>query len=97
MTKIMDKINQWPRNQKGELLFKTSEGAIAYGVLVSRHKKEIAELKKFRDESYRQIDLEKARKVPSIQRLFDLAFKGQFFREAYEEAERLEKYDISLK
>lgn len=97
MTKVMEKIYQWPKNKKGEPLFKSTEDALTYGVLVSRHKKEREELQIFFLETYRQIDLEKARNSISIQRLFDLAFKGQFFREAYEEAVRLNNYDNSVK
>lgn len=89
MTAIMDKIKLWPRSRAQGLIFKSSEDAVYYGALISNHLEEVRELKVLRAEVYRQIDLEKQRKAPNFQRLLDLAVKGQFLREAYEEAERI--------
>ena len=89
MGRIMDKIKSWPKNRGGEIMLKSSEDAVYYGALISNHEPEILELKQMRAEVYRQIDLEKQRKAPNLQRICNLAVKGQFFREAYEEAKRI--------
>jgi len=92
MTTIMEKIDQWPRTRGKDPIFKTSEDAIFYGALISNHQELIDKLWEFRALAYKQIELEKQRKAPSMQRIMDLAVKGQFFREAYEEAERIRTY-----
>lgn len=97
MTVITDKIKHWPRTRGGELIFESSEDAVSYGSLVSNYRNKINNLKYLRSETYKQIALEKQRKAPDIQRIFDLAVKAQFFREAYDEAERHYIYQITLK
>jgi len=97
MNRMMDKVELWPRNKAHEPIFTSSEDAVFYGALISRHKPQISELKQLRTRVYYEIELEKKRKAPSLQKIMNLAVKGQFFREAYEEAERLNDYYFSLK
>lgn len=97
MSKIMLAIDNWPHTKSKQPIFKSTDDAIFYGALISRHKREIEALKICRLEAYRQIDMEKTREAPNLQRMCFLAVKAQFFREAYEEAERIDKYDNSIK
>jgi len=97
MSKIMDRIKNWPRNMGNELIFKSSEDAIGYGALVSNYRNEINKLKYLRLEVYKQIALEEQRGDPVTQKICDLAVKAQFYREAYEEAERIFEYEKTSK
>lgn len=89
MGKILNKVSNWPRNIAGEPIFKTSENAIYYAMLIFDKPARVKEIVKLRRTSL--FDIGRRRRLPNVDLdiLMQLAVKSQFARECLEEVERL--------
>jgi len=89
MSEIQTKIVLWHRDGSGRPIFQDTSDALFYGVLISNHPDSIDELKHLRAEAYKEIEYIKKMSQPNFQRIVNLSFRAQMYREAYTEAERL--------
>ena len=89
MGNILNKVSNWPRNNAGEPIFKTSELAIYYAMLIFDKPARVQEIVKVRQTTL--FDIGHRRKNPNadLDFLMQLAVKAQFARECLEEVERL--------
>ena len=83
----------WPRNGRGEVIFTSTNEAIYYAGIVEDRLIAHKLLKKWRRNAYQNFDSLKIKKPVNYDRLFDLAVKAHFYREAMEELERLNAAD----
>jgi len=86
-------LSDWPRNGRGEVIFTSTNEALYYAGIVEDRLATYNFLKKWRLNARQNFDHLKALKGCSHDRLFDLAVKAQFYREAMEELERLNAAD----
>lgn len=82
-------LKTWPRRKNGEPIFTCSEDAIFFGHFININTAEINYLKKLRRNCYLDIAVGKKKTNPNYDRLFDLSFRAQMYREALEEVERI--------
>lgn len=89
MTTIKADLKTWPRRRNGEPIFRTANDAIFYAQLASKRVKTIDEMKLYRQNAHRTLQHVRKGKSPNLDRLMEYATKAQFFRECYEEIERI--------
>ena len=89
MIPIKTDLKTWPRRRNGEPVFRTSNDAIFYAQLASKRVKTIEEMKAYRKNARRTLQHVRKGKSPNLERLMEYAMKAQFFRECYEEIERI--------
>ena len=89
MIPIKTDLKTWPRRRNGEPIFRTTNDAIFYAQLASKRTKTIDEMKKYRETARRGLQHVRKGKSPNLDRLMEYAMKAQFFRECYEEIERI--------
>jgi len=89
-------FESWPRDAGGNPIFTCSEQAIYYAHLVSDRIEIIDLLKHLRKRSYIDIGLERSKITPNFQRMMDLAFKAQLYRECLEEITRINDSQYEL-
>lgn len=84
-------FNQWPRTKSLDPIFTCSEDAIFYAHLITDKVSERTKIAKLRAWSLFKLKAMREQHNPNLQRMMDLAVKGQFYRECLEEVERIEK------
>jgi len=82
-------LSNWPRNQRGEIIFSSTTEAIYYAGIVEDKQVSYNLLKKWAMNAYQNFDHVRRTSPVNYDRLFDLAARRQFFREAMEEIQRL--------
>lgn len=82
-------LDDWPRRKSGEIIFQNTNEAIYYANLVEDRLAAYDFLKKWRKKNQQEIDHLKSKRLFNFNRLFDLAVRGQLYRECMEEIERL--------
>ena len=87
-------LENWPRRKQGDLIFTSTEEAFYYAYIVEDKHVAYNLLMKWRFNTYREIDALKKKKPLNFDRLFDLAVRAQFYREAMEEISRLNQEDV---
>jgi len=83
------KLSDWPRNRRGEIIFSSTTEAIYYAGIVEDKQVSYNLLKKWAMNAYQNFDHVRRTSPVNHDRLFDLAARRQFFREAMEEIQRL--------
>lgn len=91
MALIATDLSTWPRRRNGEPIFRTSNDAIFYARLAHKRLNAVAQMKAYRTRALRPLKLRTKLPPQSTQRLMNLAVRAQFFRECYEEMERIDK------
>ena len=91
MIRTITDYNQWPRTKGGDPIFTCSEDAIFYAHLIMDKVQERTKIAKPRKRVLSDLKIMRAANHPNLQRMMDLAVKGQFYRECLEEVERIEK------
>jgi len=86
---ISDLAN-WPKTRGGEPIFKSTNEALLYAQLVFQEPDKQQDLCHYRVNTYKQLKAERERKKPNIDRIFGLAVRAQFFREAFMECLRIQ-------
>jgi len=89
MTPIEADLKTWPRRRNGEPIFRTTNDAIFYAQLASKRYNAIEEMKAYRDKARREMKFVRKDRDPDLDMLMECAVKAQFFRECYEEMERI--------
>ena len=88
-------LNTWPLKKNGEPTLTCSEDAIYFGHLISKNNGWILLLKKLRRNAYFDMAKLKEKVSPNFDRLFELSFRAQMYREALEEVERIDNEQIN--
>ena len=96
MRKYPYNYGTWPRDAGGNPIFTCSEQAIYYAHLCSHEISEIDRLTYLRKEAYQGIASMRAGRHPNYQRMMDLAFKAQLYRECLEEIQRINDSQYEL-
>lgn len=91
--KIARSFETWPRTETGEPLFTCSEDAIFYAHIIFNNYIERVNIAILRSVVIDTLQGMRKNVIPNIDRMMDLAVKGQFYRECLEEVERIEKED----
>lgn len=91
MRKMIMSLNNWPRRKNGEYIFQSTNEAIYYANLVDDRLAAYDLLKKWRKKNQQDIDHLKSKRSFNVNRLFDLAVRGQLYRECMEEIQRINK------
>lgn len=91
MRTIPHNFDSWPRTNTGDPIFACSEAAIFYAHLIMDKVQERTRLAKLRQKVLLDLKVMRASDHPNLQRMMDLAVKGQFYRECLEELDRIEK------
>jgi len=91
MTLIATDLSTWPRRKNGEPIFRTSHDAVFYAGLAHNRAYAVAQMKMYRTRALRPLKRRSDFPAQPMQRLMNLAVRGQFFRECYEEMERINK------
>ena len=91
MIRTVRDFESWPRTKNKEPIFTCSEDATFYAYIIIDN--EMERLKIARLINGVRFTLQGMRKNtnPSLDRMMELAVKGQFYRECLEEVERIEK------
>ena len=89
-------FESWPRTQAGDPIFTSSGQAIYFAHLVSDRIETITLLTKLRKRAYFDIAVQRSKPKPNHQRMMDLAFKAQFYRECLEEIKRINDSQYEL-
>jgi hypothetical protein len=82
-------LENWPRRKRGDLIFTSTEEAFYYAYIVEDRVSAYDLLKKWRKNAYLDLAKAKLQTPVNYNRVFDLAVRAQFYREAMEEIERL--------
>lgn len=86
-------LNSWPRRKKGDLIFQSTNEAIYYAQICEDRLAAYDLLAKWRKNTLETIKDVKAYASINYDRLFDLAVRAQFYRDAMEEIQRLNQGD----
>jgi hypothetical protein len=87
-------LDSWPRRKRGDLIFTSTEEAFYYAHIVEDRVSAYDLLRKWRANTYFDIKFYREKKPIDFDRLFDLAVRAQFYREAMEEISRLNSEDL---
>ncbi|MBA7495176.1 hypothetical protein ES702_05755 [subsurface metagenome] len=93
MIPIKTDLKTWPRRRNGEPIFRTATDAIFYAQLASKTIHAVDEMKKYRKKAHQDLQHVRKGKNPNSDRLMEYAVKAQFFRECWEEIERINGED----
>lgn len=99
MSKKQDILARWPRNGRGEVLFKTSHDAILYAQLLPHNSPALYEIETNRAAVRKQLKEGRQRIDINYNVLMQLACRSAFYRECLEEVERIgnEKFNTEDK
>ncbi|MBA7496093.1 hypothetical protein ES702_06691 [subsurface metagenome] len=89
-------FESWPRTQDGTFIFTCSEQAIYFAHLCSDNIEVVDKLTRLRKDAYARIAEQRSKPRPNLQRMFDLAFKAQMYRECLEEIQRINDSQYEL-
>jgi len=82
-------FKSWPRTKSDAPIFTCTEQAIYYAHLCSHEPDEIDRLTRLMKVAYARIAEHRSKRQPNYQRMMDLAFKAQMYRECLEEIQRI--------
>ncbi|MBA7496007.1 hypothetical protein ES702_06604 [subsurface metagenome] len=89
-------FESWPRTKAGKPIFTCTEQAIYFAHLCSHNEGQISQLTILRKEAYQSIATQRSKRQPNYQKMMDLAFKAQFYRECLEEITRINDSQYEL-
>lgn len=89
MKTIITDLANWPLRQNLQPFLTSSHDALLYAQLIHKDAQRQTDLVSYREDTYRLLRAERARKKPNPQRMMDLAVKAQLFRESFMEAARI--------
>ena len=90
-------LENWPRTKGDTPIFTCTEQAIYFAHLCSHNEGQISQLTILRKEAYQAIATTRAKRQPNYQKMLDLAFKAQMYRECLEEITRIHHSQYELK
>lgn len=89
MLNIVHWLLDWPRNSKGEVIFKNSHEAIFYAIMVRTANDFIKELEALRIKAKWDLNIEKMKPDGNPDLMIQLASKHQFYSECIETTQKL--------
>ena len=95
MIDIARYLLDWPRDKKGEVIFKNSHEAIFYAIMVHNIKVLVQEIEPLRYRCKIDLYLEQMKPDGNPDRMIQLAAKHQFYSECIETAKKLYNEEIS--
>jgi len=90
MRAIKETLKTWPTRKNGEPIFRTSNDAIFYAQQAVNEPSVVEKMKYYREQAHRVLRTERAKLHPNLDRMMEYATKAQFFRECWEEIERIQ-------
>jgi len=99
MSKKQDLIDRWPRNGKGELMFKSSHEAILYAQVIHHNHEAIHQIYLNRQAVLKDLKQRRQGIDVNYNSLMHLACRSAFYRECLEEVDRItsEKFNTEGK
>lgn len=94
MVSLTQKARQWPRGDNGQPIFKTTHEAILYANLIHNNNPMVDEIDLYRRITRRELRILRGKPDPDYDILFEIAVKGQLFRECLDEVHRIRKEGI---
>lgn len=91
MIKTVRDYSNWPRTQAGNPILTDTGDAIFYAHLITGKVSERTKIVKLRQKTLFDLKVMRSKTGPNLNRMMELAVKGQFYRECLEELERIEK------
>lgn len=88
-------LDNWPLNLIGWPIFTSTNEAMLYAQLIYDKPDKQQDLLHYREETYQELRWEREKKEPDLQVMMDLAVTGQFFRECFNECQRLKDEKIN--
>lgn len=88
--------DSWPRTKDNNPIFTCTEQAIFFAHLASDKIEVVNRLTKLRKRAYFDIGVIRSTARPNLQRMMDLAFKAQLYRECLEEIQRINDSQYEL-
>lgn len=96
MRKYPYTFESWPRSKSNDPIFTCTEQAIYFAHLASDKIEVVDLLTRLRKRAYFDIGVIRSTPSPNLQRMMDLAFKAQLYREALEEITRINDSQYEL-
>lgn len=89
MIPIKTDLKTWPRRKNGEPIFRTTNDAIFYAQLASKDHHVVEQMKEWRNQAHELLMNARKHPNPNFDLLMECAVRAQFFRECWEEIERI--------
>jgi len=90
MKPIISRLDNWPKDGRKQPIFTSTQDALLYAQLIYNDKDAQGTIKICREDALIKLRAERLSKHPKPQRMFDLAFRAQLFRECSEEFQRIQ-------
>ena len=94
MIDIVRYLLEWPRNSKGEVIFKNTHEAIFYAIMVKNAKVLVEEIELLRIKAKWQLALEKIKPDGNPDLMIQLGAKHQFYSECIDTAKKLLREEV---
>lgn len=91
MRDIISDLANWPRRRNQEPIFRSTNEAYLYAQLIYNDPGKQTALSSYRDNTYRQLALERSKKRPNFSTMIDLAARAHFYKECLDEVDRIKK------
>jgi len=89
-------FKQWPKDNKGNPIFTSTEDALFYAELISRNGDECFNILRLRFLALFHLQCFNLKHDPDLQEMLDLAVEAQLYRECLEEIRRIRISDKDL-
>lgn len=89
MIELTRYLLDWPRNEKGEVIFRNTHEAYFYATMFRSCMELMEEIKGLLEITKRDLHLEREKPTPNRNRMILLACRHQFYKECIDEANRL--------
>jgi len=86
----------WPRTKAGDPIFTCSEDAIYYAHIIFKNEQERLKIARLREHIFFSLADMRKNSNPDLNRMMQLAVKGQFYRECLEEVQRINDWKFEL-
>lgn len=91
MRDVISDLANWPRRRNQEPIFKSTNEAYLYAQLIFDKPEKQTGLTSYRENTYRQLALERSKKKPNFTTMIALAARAHFYRECLDEVDRIKK------
>lgn len=95
MLDVVRYLLDWPRNEKGEVIFRDTHDAHFYATMVHDFNDLVEEIAPLLEIAKRDLQAEREKPVPNQTLMIHLACKHQFYRECIEAAKSFPREETS--
>lgn len=89
MRDVISDLANWPRRMNKEPIFQSTNEAYLYSQLIYNDPGKQTALISYRENTYRQLALERSKKKPNFSKMIDLAARAHFYTECLDEVHRI--------